>query len=1054
MEIDRRSFMKSVGGAAVATRAMALPVFQPAEPPLPQRLIPADKGISAETLAALRERGERRVYRGRSRFALGMPIGGICAGQVYLLGDGTLGEWRVDGRHTNTGYGSECYLVREHRQNLRQGFALRTVDPAGATRTAIMADPSRGGAYDAVEFIGEYPVAEVRYLSSAPGAGVPPVRATLRAYSPFCPLNARESATPCIVLRWTLENSSGSPLDVSFSGWLQNGVEMGDAADEGPVSRRNAAFSEPGLRGVLMRAAPPPPGPAGRPDRVLADFESGSYAGWTSEGTAFGDRPAHGTEPDQNPVTGFDGAGLVNSFRGGQGVAAGDAHIGTLTSDEFVIDRRFLAFLIGGGGHAGRTCMNLLVDGAVVRSSAGRNDEKLAPRIWDVGEFEGQSARLQIVDAASGAWGHVNVDQIRLTDDVPEGLRRPRPDSLGFGTMCLALLDDGRAGAWSVPHWAGSDGKADLHAARAGGDSEALGEQVVGICGARFTLAPGESRELTFLVSWHFPNLHTGNGVMYSNWFDDALAVARWAAQHDARLQAQTELFRRTYYDDTSLPWWLALRLMMPTANLATGTCQWWKNGRFWGWEGVGCCHGTCAHVWNYAHAEARLFPELARSVREMQDLGTAFDPQTGRVAFRGEVGGGFEYAGDAQAGTVLKCYREHLTAPGDAFLTRNWDRIRRVIGFLLAKDTEAGDRPEPDGVIEGRQHNTFDIDFVGANTFVGSLYHAALLAGERMATLMHDHEFARTLRRVFEAGRDWTQRHLFNGRYFIQRVPPGESLRWQYADGCLTDQLFGQNWAKQVGLGGLYDDAMIRAAYASIYRYNWAPAVGVFNDRFPPERWFARDREGGLFVCTWPDDNRPAEPVRYRDEVWTGCEYQAAAGMAWEGLVDEALVIVKAIDERYDGVLHNPWNEVECGDHYARAMASWGVYHALAGFDYDGPGGRIGLDPRLSPERFAGFFAAAEGWGHMSQSVEPPRQGVRFEVRWGRVRLHTVSARMLADRYHRVATAASTGAVARAQGRDLPCRVEDMGDGRLLVRLERPVELQAGDALEVTFTW
>ena len=114
---------------------------------------------------------------------------------------------------------------------------------------------------------------------------------------------------------------------------------------------------------------------------------------------------------------------------------------------------------------------------------------------------------------------------------------------------------------------------------------------------------------------------------------------------------------------------------MMPISTLATGTCQWWANGRFWAWEGVGCCNGTCTHVWNYAHGMARLFPELERSARTKQDLGPAFDPKTGRVGFRGEDPHS-PYAADGQCGTVLKCYREHLMSKDDSFLKENWPRI------------------------------------------------------------------------------------------------------------------------------------------------------------------------------------------------------------------------------------------------------------------------------------------------------------------------------------------------------------------------------------------
>jgi fructan beta-fructosidase len=153
-------------------------------------------------------------------------------------------------------------------------------------------------------------------------------------------------------------------------------------------------------------------------DIIVADFEGADYGAWKTTGEAFGAGPAHGTLPRQMAVTGFAGKGLANSFVGG------DGSLGTLTSPEFSISRKYIRFLIGGGGHPGKTCMNLLVDGAVVRTAAGPNvdpggSEQLGPGGWDVRDLAGKNARIQIVDNATGTWGHINVDQIVLTDEKP-----------------------------------------------------------------------------------------------------------------------------------------------------------------------------------------------------------------------------------------------------------------------------------------------------------------------------------------------------------------------------------------------------------------------------------------------------------------------------------------------------------------------------------------------------------------------------------------------------------------------------------------------------------
>jgi fructan beta-fructosidase len=152
-----------------------------------------------------------------------------------------------------------------------------------------------------------------------------------------------------------------------------------------------------------------------RADILIADFEGDDYGAWKATGEAFGTGPARGTLPNQMPVSRFRGKGLVNSFHGG------DRSTGTLTSPAFKIERRHLNFLIGGGKHPGQTCMNLLVDGKIVRTATGPNDrpggsEQLSWQTWDVAEFAGKDAILQIVDNHTGGWGHINIDHIVQSD--------------------------------------------------------------------------------------------------------------------------------------------------------------------------------------------------------------------------------------------------------------------------------------------------------------------------------------------------------------------------------------------------------------------------------------------------------------------------------------------------------------------------------------------------------------------------------------------------------------------------------------------------------------
>ncbi|MEK7995634.1 MAG: GH116 family glycosyl hydrolase, partial [Planctomycetota bacterium] len=334
---------------------------------------------------------------------------------------------------------------------------------------------------------------------------------------------------------------------------------------------------------------------------------------------------------------------------------------------------------------------------------------------WNVEDLQGKTAKIQIVDSFSGGWGHINVDQIELSDEPHKGPVGPIEKLPDFGSMTLALAQDAASGddaATRLESLASREVK--IHAQN--DVAYPVTERRSAAVAARTVeLEPGGKRVFTFVLAWFFPNHQ--NGHEYADRFDSAAAVAHYAIDNWDRLTGDTEKWYVTFYEQSTLPRWLLFRLHSTVCNLATDTCQWWKGGRFWAWEGVGCCTGTCTHVWNYAHAPARLFPELERSAREMQDLGEGFESGTGLVGFRSNRA----YAADGQCGTVLKAYREHQMSPDDAFLKRNWPAIKKVLEFSIARDGN------DDGLIEDSQHNTYDINFEGPNTFVGSLYLAAL---------------------------------------------------------------------------------------------------------------------------------------------------------------------------------------------------------------------------------------------------------------------------------------------------------------------------------------
>jgi len=1035
-QVGRRKFLKVAGLGIVSTTlggrlmgAMAGP-FAAAEVKS-GLLIPEDKKLSEAWVRSLFERGTKEVYKGKSLENIGMPCGGIGAGQLYLCGDGTLGCWQIfnDAASNWVKGTSATYKHRGIAKPVDQGFAV-VIDPGDGR--PVLKTLSREGFAD-ILFSGEYPIGIVRY--EGPGC---PVEVEMEAFSPFIPLNAKDSALPATLFHITVENTSQRRVTASVLGWLQNAVCSMYALESGAL-RRTRYIRGDGYSTCLHSAEDAPKSePLNDASRVrktiiFEDFERKGYGKWRPLGDAFGTGPAQGTLPNQNPVSGFEGKALVNSYLGGEDPE------GTLTSPPFTVSRRYINFLIGGGSTSRKTCIDLLVNGKVVRTASGKNTEVLTWRTWSVADFEDKEACIKIVDLMGGGWGHINIDQIEFSDTPRADAQSSAAASPDYGTMALACAEPApRDATLAGPLPPGRP--VEEYAADETGtySADTTRRGLLRTMGAE--LAPGEKHTFTFVLAWHFPNLKNNElpetvGHEYETTFADAAKVGEYVFQHHDRLTADTRLWRDVYYD-SSLPYWLLDRLHSTVSYLATGTCQWWRNGRFWAYEGVTCCHGTCTHVWNYAHSNARLFPELERSVREMQDFnprdkGGGFHPDTGLVGFRSDD----NYAADGQCGTILKAYREHLMSPDDSFLKRNWHLIRQALEFSIRHDENF------DGIIEDKQPNTYDIDFYGANTFVGSLYLAALRAGEEMAKEVGQFGFAHQVRRVFEIGSKLTEERLWNGEYFVQDVDLKEHPKHQYKDGCLSDQLFGQGWAHQLDLGYIYTPPNVVKALESIWKYNWAPDVGPYNEVHKPFRWFITPGQAGLITCTWPKDDYLKEGVLYREEVWTGIEYQVAGHMIWEGKLLEGLAICRAVHDRYHPDLFNPYNEVECGDHYARAMASWGVYLALAGFRYNGPKGWLGFGPRISPENFRAAFTTSEGWITFEQTRNKSEQRDSLEVRWGRLRLTRLS-------FETEGTPKSAHVTIQGKKVKVKSHAEKR---RITIGFEAGVVLQAGERLEIT---
>lgn len=445
-----------------------------------------------------------------------------------------------------------------------------------------------------------------------------------------------------------------------------------------------------------------------------------------------------------------------------------------------------------------------------------------------------------------------------------------------------------------------------------------------------------------FAFTWNFPNRQA--------WEDEKTIVGNWYSRHyrdawDAALEIVPrldELERRSLAFTRKIialdaPDTIKEAALSNLAVLKSQTVFRVPSGHFMGWEGSfhheGSCHGSCTHVWNYENAVACLFPDLARSMRDVE-FNYSMNPETGAMDFRTPLPLGAELKGavaaDGQMGTIMKAYRDWKICGDDAWLEAIWPKVKKALQFAWCGEgvhkwdkewQTVGWDAKKSGLMDGEQHNTMDVNYYGPNSQMGFWYLGALRAAEEMAKATGDREFAEECRAIFEKGSKRIDAELFNGEYYEQKIPGGHGeLRYQLGKCCLVDQLVGQQMAHLWDLGDLAEKDNLKTTCRSIMKYNFMPD---FTHHFNNMRTYCAGEEAGLLMGSWPR-GREKIPFPYFGEVMTGFEYVAAAEMIFQGLDNDAVKVVKAIRDRHEGLKRNPFNEPECGHNYARSMASW----------------------------------------------------------------------------------------------------------------------------------
>lgn len=537
-----------------------------------------------------------------------------------------------------------------------------------------------------------------------------------------------------------------------------------------------------------------------------------------------------------------------------------------------------------------------------------------------------------------------------------------------------------------------------------------------------FTLKPNEEKTITLKFCWYVPksNLRKGAEVpetegsccssrthvpWYAGQFNNIHELADyWGNRYDD-LRKKTELFTTSFYEST-LPNEVMEAITANLTILKSPTVLRQTDGRLWAWEGSrdnsGCCPGSCSHVWNYAQAIPHLFPSLERALRE-----TEFHENQnsqGYQKFRASLpirptDTGRHAAADGQLGGILKVYRDWRISGDSEWLKKLWPQMKQSMDYCI----ETWD-PGHKGVLNEPHHNTYDIEFWGADGMCTSFYLGALIAFMKMGEVLN--EDISYYKKLYEKGKLYTESELYNGEYFIQKVQweglrsknPVESVKgqwnidyspeaielfkkegpkYQYGTGCLSDGVIGDWMAKVCGIGEpILSADKVKSHLRAVHNYNLKENLSKHIN--PQRPSYALGNDGGLLLCTWPNGNEPTLPFVYSNEVWTGIEYQVAAHLMFEGMVEEGLEIVRTCRKRYTGKNRNPFNEYECGSWYARAMSSYSMIQALTGVRYDAVDKTLFIDSKIGND-FTCFLSTEKGFGTTGLKAGKPTIDVKM---------------------------------------------------------------------------
>lgn len=926
-------------------------------------------------------------YTGENLNQIAFPMGGIGSGMITLDGTGSISHFSIKNRPDldNEPYTFAAIMAKGDRNTAK---VLQTLVPMWKTYNRPNA--GEGGQdhpyglprFRNGTFQSEFPFATLKLEDDSF-----PAECSVTGWSPFIPNDADNSSLPVAVLEYKFKNTTGADEEYVFSWHSRNVVQGGGVnkimpAENGftcatvssdknspentwftaSVDDNNAVVDYVWFRGgwfdgttltwknIVSGNMPhnPPiekdsPGASIYVPFKLKPGEEKSIRltlSWYSPNTNMKAGVPTNYIPTKNAVKELSGQGRITRKAGNRMYNSfgdhADSNVGELKSKTFQLEKDYVKLLVGGGLNG---CgVELVVDGKTIYSVHGKNKEHLEPVLWDVKKYKGEKAHILAYDHNDGPWGHILMDQIIQTDNAEE-------DLYNISSSAIVIEDfEDEQNDWEF-----------------------------------INILPDEKNEgEEFYKPW------------YAGKFKSIDEVNNYLTDNIDELYEKTKTFSKAFYSCT-LPDVVIEAVAANLSILKSPTVLRQADGTFWAWEGSGDNRGlgeTCTHVWNYAQAVPHLFPELERTLRETEFF--VNQNEAGHQNFRTALPAKhamhkFHAAADGQLGGIMKVYREWRISGNTEWMKKLYPKVKESIDYCI----EEWD-PRHKGVVEEPHHNTYDIEFWGADGMITSFYLGALNAFVKMSDEL-DEPFS-DYQKLLAKGKKYLETKLFNGEYFYQDIEwkglnapdpvefskgawnadyspeaiellKKEGPKYQYGTGCLSDGVLGMWMSDVCSLNEVVDEKRVKSHLNSVYKYNFKTNLMAHANAQRPN--YFRGDEGGTLLCTWPRGEEPTLPLVYANEVWTGIEYQVASHLIMHGEVEKGLNMVKETRKRYNGHNRNPYDEIEWGHWYARAMSSYSLLQALTGVRYDAVTKTLYIDSKIGND-FTSFLSVDGGFGNV----------------------------------------------------------------------------------------